>query len=90
MIKIPFTFYIDNNKEEPDWESLGIAKPDDFQSETLKQVADVLVNPMVINYVEPVIDGEGSYISLMEKEWHSPLSVDEIADILNGTITIKA
>jgi hypothetical protein len=83
MIKIPFTFYIDNNKEEPDWESLGIAKPDDFQSETLKQVADVLVNPMVINYVEPVIDGEGCYVNLMDKDWHTPLGIQEIAKLIN-------
>ena len=90
MIKIPFTFYLDNNKEEPDWESLGVARPKDFESSEIKQVSEVLINPRIINYVEPVIDGEGSYISLLDKDWHSPLSVDEIADLINGTITIKA
>jgi len=83
MIKIPFTFYLDNVKEEPDWESMGIEKPSSCDADSPRHVANVLVNPMVINYIEPYIDGEGCYVNLMDKDWHTPLSIEELEKLIN-------
>ena len=83
MIEIPFTFYLDNIKEEPDWESMGIPAPKSCDVEGQRHIAKVLVRKDVINYIEPVIDGDGCYVNLLDKDWHTPLSIEEIAKLIN-------
>jgi hypothetical protein len=81
LIKIPFTFYFKTNSHV-DWDSLGVPEPEEDNEE--KQVHDAYINPSIINYIEPVIGGEGSYVCIGEdKSWHTPLSVDEVAKLIN-------
>jgi len=92
MIKIPFTFHFEGNrKQDVDWEALGIAAPEDEVDESKFTVHHVWIKKELIRYIEPFLNGEGSYINIEGVgDWHTPLTPDEVADILNGTITIKA
>lgn len=86
LIKIPFTFYFKTDSHV-DWDSLGVPEPEEDIEE--KQIHDAYINPMIINYIEPVINGEGSYVCIGDdKSWHTPLSVDEVAKLINETYSI--
>lgn len=88
MIKIPFVFY-KSNKPDVDFEALGIAPPEEDTSEKVVEYA--WVHPDVITIIEPNIDGKGSYVNLgKEMAWLSTLEPEEIADMINGTYTVKA
>ncbi len=85
MIKIPFIFYFDGNKDEPDWESLGIPKPEDEDTET--KIRDVYVLKKLIRMIEPNIeDDQGSYISIHGEEisWKCPLEPSEVHKLIEG------
>ena len=86
LIKIPFTFYFKEHSNV-DYDALGIPTPEESDEEM--QVHDAYLNPDIINYIEPHIMGEGSYVSIgEEKSWHTPLSVDEVAKLINEADTI--
>lgn len=88
VIKIPFVFY-KSVASEVDYESLGIEPPKEDTTERV--VKDAWVHPDVITIIEPNIEGDGSYVNLgKEMAWLSTLEPEEIADLINGTITIKA
>ena len=85
LVKIPLYYYYTETEELIDYEALNIQPPKyDVLDEELK-VYDTYVDPDSVFWIEPKIDGDGCYVHVkgVEKEWYSPLSVDECARIVN-------
>lgn len=87
LIKIPFK--IANLKEsEVDYESLGITPPEDEYED--EQFVDFWIRAEQIIMFRNNLDEKGSLVDVGgEFMWTSSLEPEEIADLINGTITIK-
>lgn len=85
LVKIPLYYYKVENKETIDWEALGIPEPEEEDRTELVRY-DTYVESTEVIWIEPNIsDGEGCCIHLkgLEREWLSPLSIEEAAKIIN-------